>query len=122
MTTQQSQDFYVKTIDTNDESLYTTIYDATSGAPFRVKTEMLGHYLEKTKRSLALVGKELNLLANGKKHLLELKKKLLVLRLPARLMGLLLLVRLKLGSEDEVGEVRRNDNLIRQMGNHHKTD
>jgi len=77
MTTQQSQDFYVKTIDTNDESLYTTIYDATSGAPFRVKTEMLGHYLEKTKKSLELVGKELKPIGKWQKAFVRTKEEII---------------------------------------------
>ena len=58
MTTQQ-QDYYTKIIDSNDEHLYTTIYDSISGDPFRVKTDRVGHYLSKIKRESKLKGKEL---------------------------------------------------------------
>ena len=46
MTTQQ-QDYYTKMIDSNEDHLYTTIFDAVSGDAFRVKTERVGHYLSK---------------------------------------------------------------------------
>ena len=58
MTTQQ-QDYYTKMIDSNDDHLYTTIYDSVSGDPFRVKTERVGHYLSKIKKESKLEGKQL---------------------------------------------------------------
>jgi len=58
MTTQQ-QDYYTKMIDSNDDHLYTTIYDSVSGDPFRVKTERVGHYLSKIKKESRLEGKQL---------------------------------------------------------------
>ena len=54
MTTQQ--DYYIKTIDNNEDHLYTTIFDSTSGDPLRVKTENLGYYLSKVKRKSKLSG------------------------------------------------------------------
>jgi len=53
MTTQQ-QDYYTKMIDSNEDHLYTTIFDAVSGDAFRVKTERVGHYLSKVKRQSVL--------------------------------------------------------------------
>ena len=58
MATQQ-QDYFTKMIDSNEDHLYTTIYDATSGDPFRVKSDRVGHYLSKIKRKSKLEGKEL---------------------------------------------------------------
>tara|TARA_Y100000004_G_scaffold26041_4_gene26337 strand:- start:1301 stop:1624 length:324 start_codon:yes stop_codon:yes gene_type:complete len=58
MATQQ-QDYYSKIIDNNDEHLYTTIYDSISGDPFRVKLEMVDHYLKKVKRQSKLQGKNI---------------------------------------------------------------
>ena len=58
MTTQQ-QDYYTKMIDSDDDHMYTIIYDSTSGDPFRVKTDRVGHYLSKVKRQSKLEGKEL---------------------------------------------------------------
>ena len=57
MTTQQ--DYYIKTIDNNEDHLYTTIFDSTSGDPLRVKTENLGYYLSKVKRKSKLSGDRL---------------------------------------------------------------
>ena len=57
MTTQQ--DYFTKMIESNDDHLYTTIYDSISGDPFRVKTEMVGHYLSKIKRQSELSGDKL---------------------------------------------------------------
>jgi len=58
MTTQQ-QDYYTKMIDSNDDHLYTVIYDSISGDPFRVKTDRVGHYLSKVKRRSQLSGEKL---------------------------------------------------------------
>ena len=58
MTTQQ-QDYYTKMIDSNDDHLYTIIYDSISGDPFRVKTDRVGHYLSKVKRRSRLSGDKL---------------------------------------------------------------
>ena len=58
MTTQQ-QDYYTKMIDSNEDHLYTTIYDSVSGDPFRVKTDRVNHYLSKLKRQSKLKGKQL---------------------------------------------------------------
>ena len=58
MTTQQ-QDYYTKMIDSNDDHLYTIIYDSISGDPFRVKTDRVGHYLSKIKRRSRLSGDKL---------------------------------------------------------------
>ena len=58
MATQQ-QDYFIKEIDSNEEYLYTTIYDSVSGDPFRVKTERVGHYLSKIKKESKLEGKQL---------------------------------------------------------------
>ena len=57
MTTQQ--DYYIKTIDNNEDHLYTIIFDSTSGDPLRVKTENLGYYLSKVKRKSKLSGDRL---------------------------------------------------------------
>ena len=58
MATQQ-QDYFIKEIDSNEEYLYTTIYDSVSGDPFRVKTDRVNHYLSKLKRQSKLKGKQL---------------------------------------------------------------
>ena len=58
MATQQ-QDYFVKVIESNDEHLYTTIYDSLSGDPFRVKTERVDYHLSCTKRRSKLEGKSL---------------------------------------------------------------
>ena len=58
MTTQQ-QDYFIKTIDSNEDHLYTTIFDSVTGDPFRVKTERVGHYLTKVKKQSKLKGKQL---------------------------------------------------------------
>ena len=57
MTTQQ--DYYIKEIESNDDHLYTVIYDSISGDPFRVKTDRVGHYLSKVKRRSELSGEKL---------------------------------------------------------------
>ena len=54
-----NQDYYVKQIETNDAHQYTTIFDSVTGAPFRVKNEMVGHYLEKVKRKNKVVDNKL---------------------------------------------------------------
>tara|TARA_R110002153_G_scaffold91661_1_gene223203 strand:- start:221 stop:547 length:327 start_codon:yes stop_codon:yes gene_type:complete len=59
MTTTQSQDFYVKEIDNNNDQLYTIIYDSVSGDPFRVKTDRVPHYLSKIKRKGVVEGEKL---------------------------------------------------------------
>jgi len=59
MTTTQSQDYYTKMIDNNEDHLYTTIFDAVSGDPFRVKTDRVGHYLSKVKKESRLSGDKL---------------------------------------------------------------
>ena len=59
MTTTQSQDFYVKEIDNNNDQLYTIIYDSVSGDPFRVKTDRVGHYLSKVRKESRLSGDKL---------------------------------------------------------------
>lgn len=59
-----NQDYYVKEIETNDAHQYTTIFDSVTGAPFRVKNEMVGHYLEKAKRENQVVDNKL--VATGK--------------------------------------------------------
>ena len=48
--TTQSQDYFVKHIESNDDHLYTVLYDSVTGDPFRIKTEMAGHYLSKLKK------------------------------------------------------------------------
>ena len=58
MSTQQ-QDYYTKMIDSNEDHLYTTIFDSVSGDPFRVKTDRLDHYLSKIKKESKLVEKKL---------------------------------------------------------------
>ena len=58
MTTSQ-QDYFIKTIESNDDHLYTIIFDSISGDPFRVKTDRVGHYLTKVKKKSVLKGKEL---------------------------------------------------------------
>ena len=58
MTTQQ-QDYFVKMIDSNEDHLYTTIYDSLSGDPFRVKTERVAYHLSCMKRRSKLKGKSL---------------------------------------------------------------
>jgi len=58
MTTQQ-QDYYTKMIDSNEDHLYTTIYDSVSGDSFRVKMDRVGHYLSKVKRQSELKGDQI---------------------------------------------------------------
>ena len=57
--TTQSQDYFVKHIESNDDHLYTVLYDSVTGAPFRIKTEMAGHYLTKSKRKSKVVDNKL---------------------------------------------------------------
>ena len=59
MATQQGQDYYSKIIETNDEHLYTTIFDSISGDPFRVKIESVDHYLTKVRRQSKLQGEKI---------------------------------------------------------------
>jgi len=57
MTTQQ--DYYIKTIDNNEDHLYTNIFDSVTGEPFRVKIDRLDYYLTKRKRKSKLNGDKL---------------------------------------------------------------
>jgi hypothetical protein len=57
--TTSNQDFKVRMIESNDDHLYTTIYDSLSGDPFRVKTERVEYHLSCTKRRSKLEGKSL---------------------------------------------------------------
>ncbi len=43
----------------NDEHLYTEIYDSVTGDPFRVKSEMVSHYLNKVKKESKVVDSKL---------------------------------------------------------------
>ena len=57
--TTQSQDYFVKHIESNDDHLYTVLYDSVTGDSFRVKTEMAGHYLDKLKKKSKIVDNKL---------------------------------------------------------------
>ena len=57
--TTQSQDYFVKHIESNDDHLYTVLYDSVTGDSFRVKTEMAGHYLTKLKKKSKIVNNKL---------------------------------------------------------------
>jgi len=54
-----NQDFQVKMIESNEDHLYTTIYDSLSGDPFRVRTERVGYHLSFTKKRSRLEHKQL---------------------------------------------------------------
>jgi len=57
--TTSNQDFKVRMIESNDDHLYTTIYDSISGDPFRVRSERVEYHLSFTKKRSRLEGKEL---------------------------------------------------------------
>ena len=48
------QNFYVKTLKTDDDRV--TIYKATSGDEFKVRPDMVNHYLSKVKKRTKFVG------------------------------------------------------------------
>mgnify|MGYP003153117055 CR=1 FL=1 len=103
--TTQSQDYFVKHIESNDDHLYTVLYDSVTGAPFRIKTEMAGHYLTKSKRKSKVVDNKLVFTGEWVPAFVKTKKE--IIGSPS--------------SGDEVGEVERNDySNYRPMGNHHK--
>mgnify|MGYP003154532417 CR=1 FL=1 len=57
--TSQQQDYFIKTINSNEDHLYTTIFDSVTGDPFRVKTDRVGHYLSKVKKQSKLKDRQL---------------------------------------------------------------
>ena len=57
MTTQQ--DYYIKTIDNNEDHLYTNIFDSVTGEHFRLKIDRLDYYLTKRKRKYKFNGYKL---------------------------------------------------------------
>ena len=105
MTTEQN--FYVKTLKPDDDRV--TIYKATSGDEFKVRPDMVNHYLSKVKKRTKFVGGSLQTYGDYIPVFVRTKEEIIGAPSSSVLKGLLLPIKLKLGNEEEVGEVRRND-------------